>query len=88
MLTSPLGSSTLILTLSLTTPNFLNSVGGQRIVTVLMYLNSLDNDAGGGTYFTNLEMNVQPEKGKTIIFYNVDMVTGEVDPSNRNRTEI
>lgn len=43
--------------------------GGQRLLTVLCYLN--DVEQGGCTAFPKLNINVEPEKGKLVIFENV-----------------
>lgn len=47
----------------------LDNIGneGQRICTVLIYLN--DVRKGGGTYFNNLNVRVQPKKGSAAIFF-------------------
>ena len=45
--------------------------GGQRIMTVIMYLNTLGEDDGGTTYFPRCNVNVRPEKGKALVFWNV-----------------
>ena len=45
--------------------------GGQRIITVIMYLNTLGEDDGGTTYFPRCNVNVRPEKGKALVFWNV-----------------
>ena len=45
--------------------------GGQRIITVIMYLNTLGEDDGGTTYFPRCNLNVRPEKGKALVFWNV-----------------
>lgn len=42
--------------------------GGQRMVTLLTYLNAVDS--GGSTTFTNLELSVDPVPGKALIFHN------------------
>ena len=39
---------------------------GQRIATVLMYLNNVSK--GGATYFNELDLRVQPKQGDCIIF--------------------
>jgi hypothetical protein len=44
--------------------------GGQRLITCLIYLN--DVPAGGSTSFPKLGLTVQAEKGKMLIFHNVD----------------
>tara|TARA_B100000401_G_C52227424_1_gene448939 strand:- start:46 stop:312 length:267 start_codon:yes stop_codon:yes gene_type:complete len=41
--------------------------GGQRIITVLMYLN--DVKKGGCTYFTEINKRFAPKKGSAIIFF-------------------
>jgi prolyl 4-hydroxylase len=43
------------------------SNGGQRIVTVLVYLN--DVERGGHTWFPNLNVSVQPKKGMALVFF-------------------
>ena len=43
---------------------------GQRKYTILAYLN--DDFEGGGTYFPNLDLLVQPRKGRVVIFDNLD----------------
>lgn len=40
---------------------------GQRIATVLIYLNTVE--AGGATAFKDLNIRVKPEKGKALIFF-------------------
>ncbi len=42
--------------------------GGQRMVTALVYLN--DVGAGGETRFTKLDINVNPKKGRLLLFHN------------------
>jgi len=42
--------------------------GGQRLVTVLVYLNAVAS--GGHTSFSNLEVSVEPAPGKALVFYN------------------
>jgi prolyl 4-hydroxylase len=43
--------------------------GGQRILTVLCYLNNVEQ--GGSTSFPKLNIDIKPEKGKLVIFENV-----------------
>ncbi|MCG8434911.1 MAG: 2OG-Fe(II) oxygenase, partial [Gammaproteobacteria bacterium] len=45
--------------------------GGQRIFTVLVYLN--DGFVGGGTEFPKLATTVQPEQGKLLLIQNCDL---------------
>lgn len=40
--------------------------GGQRIITIIMYLN--DVDAGGATIFPEVNLNVYPKKGSALYF--------------------
>lgn len=42
--------------------------GGQRLVTCLLYLN--DVEAGGGTSFPKLDMEIRALKGRMVIFHN------------------
>lgn len=44
------------------------AVGGQRIVTCLLYLN--DVAAGGGTGFPQLDLTVDARKGRMLVFHN------------------
>lgn len=41
--------------------------GGQRTVTVLVYLN--DVERGGETQFPSLKLNVRPKRGKAVVFF-------------------
>ena len=49
--------------------------GGQRMKTALVYLN--DVESGGGTKFTKLNMEVNAEKGKLLVFENVHSGTNK-----------
>ncbi len=51
--------------------------GGQRIATVIIYLNDCPN--GGGTKFDALNFVVQPKKGTALVFYPSDWNTYEAD---------
>jgi len=53
--------------------------GGQRVNTVLVYLQS--PQAGGGTVFPGCGLTVCPEPGAAVIFRNVD-TTGRRDPAS------
>lgn len=48
-------------------PASLNINGGQRIATLLVYLN--DVALGGATCFKDLKLAVNPQKGKALIFF-------------------
>lgn len=53
--------------------NFLNR-GGQRIVTVLIYLNTIPEGVGGQTYFMDHKppLSFTPKQGMALVFYNVN----------------
>lgn len=51
--------------------------GGQRIATVVMYLN--DVQAGGGTIFPHLNLETRPRKGGAI-YFSYQLPDGSVDP--------
>ncbi|MBI5273578.1 MAG: 2OG-Fe(II) oxygenase [Chlamydiales bacterium] len=53
------------------------SRGGQRVATLLIYLNTPEQ--GGETIFPRAYIKVNPTKGKAVLFYNVDP-SGDVDP--------
>ena len=54
-----------------------SSNGGQRIVTVLIYLN--DVVQGGQTSFPQLGLNMQPKQGRALVFF-PSTVDGHLDP--------
>jgi prolyl 4-hydroxylase len=54
--------------------------GGQRVITVLMYLNTLEEADGGATYFPKSNVTVMPERGKALLFWNI-MPDGRLDES-------
>jgi prolyl 4-hydroxylase len=54
----------------------MNGRSGPRYATVLVYLN--DNYTGGTTSFPKLGITVHPEKGKAILFYDVDPTTLQI----------
>jgi len=41
--------------------------GGQRIITVLVYLN--DVQVGGSTFFPIINLNIQPRRGMALVFF-------------------
>ena len=49
---------------------------GQRVGTVLIYLN--DVKSGGGTYFNTLNVRVHPKKGSAVVFFPAKM-DGTID---------
>ena len=46
----------------------LNRSQGVRMLTVFFYLNTVADDDGGGTRFTNLDLTVQPVVGSALIW--------------------
>ncbi len=50
--------------------------GGQRLVTALMYLNEVE--AGGGTGFPKLKLEVEPVPGRMVIFHNTTGMVNDV----------
>lgn len=53
--------------------------GGQRVATVLVYLNTPEK--GGETVFPKANIHIKPKKGKAILFYNLD-VQGNLDSNS------
>lgn len=53
-------------------------LGGQRIVTCICYLNTLEY-GGGETYFDKLDIAVKPEMGTALFFQPADAVTWKAD---------
>lgn len=45
------------------------AVGGQRVVTALMYLNEVAD--GGGTTFPNLGLEIEARPGRLVVFHNI-----------------
>jgi 2OG-Fe(II) oxygenase superfamily len=64
-----------------------STIGGQRVVTCICYLNTLTNsdsngtviNSGGETYFDSLNIDVQPKAGTALIFYPADAMTLNAD---------
>lgn len=52
--------------------------GGQRVITVLIYLNSEFSD--GMTYFKNLDLKVKPDPGSAIVFFPLAKGTTKCHP--------
>jgi prolyl 4-hydroxylase len=42
-----------------------------RIVTVMIYLNTLEKDSGGETYFPELDLKIRPQLGRVVVWPNV-----------------
>ncbi|MGQ4276483.1 2OG-Fe(II) oxygenase [Pseudidiomarina sp. E22-M8] len=56
------------------------SRGGQRVITVLGYINT--PEGGGSTYFPKLNLNVQPKPGRLLFFENVVRGSTDVHPKS------
>jgi len=63
--------------------------GGQRIITVLIYLNDLAQDGsdGGATCFPRIDLQVYPKKGRALMWWNVKEDGRTVDPNTLHRGE-
>ncbi|PNH12528.1 putative prolyl 4-hydroxylase [Tetrabaena socialis] len=59
--------------------NRMNSMGGPRHMTIIIYLN--DEYTGGETAFPNLNLSIRPEVGKAGIFWSTDKDNGVVQQS-------
>jgi hypothetical protein len=53
--------------------------GGQRVVTCICYLNTLEEGEGGETCFDKLDMAISPQAGSALIFYPADAETWKAD---------
>lgn len=47
-----------------------DQLGGQRLITCIVYLNNVAS--GGGTYFDKLNIRIKPTKGTALIFFPAD----------------
>jgi len=54
----------------------MNGKAGHRYITVLIYLN--DVEEGGNTRFPKLGRSIKPEKGKVVIFRNISLETNQI----------
>ena len=50
--------------------DFYPGFDGDRLYTVLIYLNDLTEEQGGGTVFENLNIGVRPKLGRAVIWTN------------------
>lgn len=62
-------------------------LGGQRVVTVIIYLSDV-NDGGGETYFDYLNLTVKPEKGKALVFYPASLENLNADDRTTHESKI
>jgi prolyl 4-hydroxylase len=58
--------------------------GGQRVATVIMYLNTVTR--GGETYFPKLDLRIKPKEGSALQWWNVDE-QGNPDPTTTHSGE-
>lgn len=56
--------------------------GFKRIKTIMIYLNTVP--AGGETYFPKLDITIQPEVGKLLLFTNYENRTKKVDKNSKH----
>ena len=56
--------------------------GGQRLVTALMYLNEVE--AGGGTGFPKLKLELDPMPGRMVLFHNVEPGTTQLHDKSKH----
>ena len=54
--------------------------GGQRMITVLIYLNNVED--GGETYFPELNISIEPKKGNVLVFHNTITETTNIHPKS------
>jgi len=57
---------------TLTDSNHIDCEGNDRAATLLMYLSDVPDGAGGRTVFPGLSVSVQPQKGRVLLWSNVD----------------
>lgn len=55
-------------------------LGGQRVVTCICYLNTLQEGQGGETMFDQLGIDVSPQQGNALVFFPADIPTLQADP--------
>lgn len=58
---------------------------GNRVITVFVYLNTLEKDEGGETEFTKLGVKSRPKKGDAMLWYNQDPNTKEMLPLTEHK---
>ena len=49
-----------------------NYWGGQRVHTMILYLNDIPKEYGGGTKFWELDLTIEPKKNSAVYFRNVN----------------
>ncbi len=69
------------------------SNGGQRIATLLVYLNTIEKGGGGGTIFRDLkdskgnELTMQPKQGSALLFFPA-LLNGQPDDRTLHKGEV
>jgi prolyl 4-hydroxylase len=58
--------------------------GGQRTLTVLMYLNTVEE--GGATFFDKLDLRIKPKTGRAVVWHNITN-EGKVDHNTLHTAE-
>jgi prolyl 4-hydroxylase len=56
------------------------------MITVLVYLNDVPTDAGGGTYFVDRDVRVPPQSGAALVFFPT-LNDGRLNPHARHAAE-
>ena len=62
------------------------NLGGQRVVTIIMYLTTVEN--GGETSFDRLNIKVKPKQGTALVFYPADLETLDADDRTRHESKV
>jgi len=62
-------------------------LGGQRISTLLLYLNELPEQSGGCTVFDSLGVRVRPQRGAALLFFPASDEAGIIDDRMLHRAE-
>jgi prolyl 4-hydroxylase len=62
------------------------SRGGQRLVTIFVYLNTVAPEHGGQTYFPEIDLQFQPKKNHAAFWWNVN-VNGTIEPRTLHSAE-
>ena len=61
--------------------------GGQRLVTALLYLNTVGGSGGGCTVFSELGVRCSPQRGRLLVFHNCRPGSRDADPRLRHAGE-
>ena len=58
--------------------------GGQRVITIFSYLNTLSPEDEGETEFVELDLKSRPQKGSAVFWWNIDE-NGKMIPETKHR---